>query len=649
MFDSNDVKWFNQQLFSYSDTKLNSNGTIKLTLTTSSKEGLNFNSPGILLTISNQLSKSVLLRIEHLYDIVESFDIIYKMFVNNDPNIFGVEFERRYSKNTSVILKTMKREDSGEIIIRFMLQSGLNDLTYVDFKFRIFQAIYKLISNFTDSYLNICFSLLSKQIDTFNLDFIRDTPITLKSILSNLNTIKYSELTESSAQLKIPEITEQTITNKEKTDKDLSELNEFLGRDMNNIKVPGITEIGTKEYKPDVKSKFILNVLDKNLYNFQKFLVSIKDNPDSLNLIIQFIKSGYSDDFDVLPGIKDDEYKSAVYVSEVIWKSIILLHERNKTQIPYGTHVIFYNPENIPPENVDLAFDLLMLMSYIKVLRTKLEDRTPDYVENCSMFYTQFRYLMAILCFSFIRNQDPTQVSNIILNRFKDYNKIGFFDYYNTKLENFNCKPITSSDIMKVHNDFFEKFLEITKNVIDLHADLYKDKNLIIPPNSEFNREQIINEIIPLQILKHIGDDLSTYKDKFSETIFSLFSVDSKEKPKEEEKKKEEKSNIIRYIESNKDKVPENEYRFLMKSLRKLKSKNFKFEEHEISYIEFEDEIIKALHVWKPEDDSKLMSNYGYFLKCCEDCILDKQQILSLASAKIENSTWSEIDMFLGK
>jgi hypothetical protein len=111
MFDQSKVNWFNQILFNYSDTKLNSNGTIKLNLSVNSKEGFNsFSPPSLLLSISNQLSKSLSLRIEHLYDIVETFEVIYKMYTNNDPNIYGVEFERAYGKNTSLILKVMKRK-----------------------------------------------------------------------------------------------------------------------------------------------------------------------------------------------------------------------------------------------------------------------------------------------------------------------------------------------------------------------------------------------------------------------------------------------------------------------------------------------------------------------------------------------------------
>jgi len=659
MFDQSKVNWFNQILFFYSDTKLNSNGTMKLNLSVNSKEGHNsFSSPSLLLTISNQLSKSLSLRIEHMYDIVETFEIIYKMYINNDQNIYGVEFERAYGKNTSLILKVMKKVDSGEVIFRLMLQSGLNDLTFIDFRFRIFQAVYKLFVNFTDSYTNICFDLLNKSIDEHNLERIKEIPITLKAILSNLNSIKISgDLPASSAPI------EKIYSNIDKTNKEISELNEFLGRDMTNIKVPGIDILkpkepirdidgtreyipkitGTKEYTIDIKSKFVLKVLNCDLYNLQKFLISIKDSSNSLKSIVEFIKSGYSEELDLLPGIKETEYNSSIYISEVIWKSIILLHNNKSKQIPYGTHVIFYKTEQIQTDNSDLAFDLLMLMSYIKILRIRMEDRTPNYIENFSMFYIQFRYLMAILCFSFIRNQDPTKVSNIVANRFKDYNKIGFFNHYNNKLENFNCQPITEADILKVHNDFFEKFLEIKKDVIDLHEELYKNGNLSIPPNSEFNREQIINEIIPLQVLRHTGEDLNLFKDKFSEKVFSTISA-----KKEEPNQKEEKSNIIRYVEANKDKVPENELKFFLKVLRKLKNKNFKFEKYSISYIEFEDEIIKALHVWKPEDDPKLINNYGHFLKCCEDCILTKQQILSL-SEKVEDSAWSNIDAFLRK
>jgi len=649
MFDQAEVKWFNQVLFNYIDTSLNSNGTMKLILSVSSKEGLNFNSPCLLLSISNQLSKPLLLRIEHMYDIVENFDLIYKMYTQQDQNIFGVEFERKYAKNTTLILKTMKKVDSGELIFRLILQSGLNDLTFIDFRFRIFQAIYKLFTNFTDSYTNICFGLLNKQIDTFNLEAIKDIPLTLKAILSNLNSIKVPENpSNGSAQLKIPEESEQLNINKITTDKTIAELDEFLGRDMKNIKVPGIEEIGTKEYKPEITSKFVLNVLDKNLYNLQKFLTSIKDKSNALEAIINFIKSGYQENFNPLPEIKENEYNSTTYLSEVIWKTIILLYQKNQTPIPYGAHVIYYKNEQNQPDNVSLAFDLLLLMSYIKVLRTRLEDKTPDYIENCSMFYMQFRYLMGVLCFSFIRkNQDATQVSNIIKNRFTDYNKIGFFDYYNNKLENFNCKPITEIDILKDHNDFFEKLSTIKKDVIELHEELYRNGNLTIPPNSEFNREQIINEIIPLQILRHTGEDLELYKSKYSENLISMFAI-KKEAPIKEEKPKEEKSNIVRYIEANKDKIPEKDLKFLLKVLKKLKNKNFKFEEREFSYIEFEDEIIKALHVWKPEDDTKLINNYSHFLKCCEECLLTKQQILSL-SAKVESSSWSNIDMFLEK
>jgi hypothetical protein len=642
MIDSSETRWFNQVLFSYADNNLNSNGTIKMLLSVNSKDLSSYNSPSLLLNISNQLSKSLSLRIEHIYDIVENFNLIYDLYLKNDSNIFGIEFERKYNRNTSLLLKIMKKVDTEEIIFRLMLQSGLNDLTYVDFRFRIFQAIFKIFKNFSDSYTNICFNLLNKQIDHINLEPIREIPITLKAMLSTMNR------GASFVQPKIEEMSTEIINNTKETDKYVQELDHFLGKNMSNIKVAAIDEPKTKDIKPVISSKFITNGINYNLFNLKKFLFDNQESKNTVYLIHEFIKNVYGLDYNPLPGITDQEMRSTHYLSEIISKTYITQHKLKRTQIPYGTHVLFYKPDNITETHVDMAFDILLFMTYMKIFRTYMEDRTPDYIENGSLFYIQLRYFFGIYCYSFIKNQESSQLSNIIVSRFKDYSKVGVFTSFSQKLADFNCKPIHEVEILKVHNDFFDKFSNIEKTVIELHKELKENGSVVLDPIVEYNREQISNEIVPLEILKRCEEDLSSHKSLYSEDIFRLFYEEQPKKSIEDIKK--EKTNLVRYIKDNRVRTPKKMYKRLIEELKDLGNKNYVFDFSKYSYVECEDEIIRALHIWKPLDDSKLTTNYVYFLKCCEDCLLDKHQILSLYDpnksviAANDSGGWGSID-----
>ncbi|MHA1873473.1 MAG: hypothetical protein ACTSVB_05100, partial [Candidatus Heimdallarchaeaceae archaeon] len=315
-------------------------------------------------------------------------------------------------------------------------------------------------------------------------------------------------------------------------------------------------------------------------------------------------------------------------------------HIKNSSPIPTSTPILKYkitSPKIIKDENMDLAYDLLLIFAYTRNLRNRMSDKSSDFIVNKSNFYLQMRCYLDVFCFSFLEKSDKTQLRSIINNRYKYYDSIGVFDYYKEMLKKHNCSDISILDIDTFVDEVCEKVIGKSIYITDQHDTLVESNSFRIPSKNNFTLEQITNEVIPLEVDEKMGVDS---KDKnASPEVLNWFAA--KSEPKVTKTKKEKTSNIIRFVTHYRNEIPEQHREGFLEWLKIKASENFSFSDCEFPLAEFGGNIIKGLYLWKPLDDNKLVNNYKYFWSQYEGCMLDKNHILAL-DEKVEDEKSDE-------
>jgi hypothetical protein len=280
------------------------------------------------------------------------------------------------------------------------------------------------------------------------------------------------------------------------------------------------------------------------------------------------------------------------------------------------------------------------MSGYIRTLRRRLEDKISDANENKSIFHLKFRCFLDPFCYSFLEKSDMTQLSSIIVNRFKYFDSIGVFDEYKNTLQMHTCSNITEQDILSYVNEVNEKVIGKSLFVLELHDNVQRSNKLRIGANSNFNKEQIINEIVPLEIAESLGQDTSGIE--VSDEIKQFFK--GKTTPKVE-KKIESKNHLARVVGTLTTDIPEQYREGFLEWIKEFDTKNFVFDD-KFPYQEFGDELIKALYVWKPEDDKRIGSSLKYYRTRINDEVMEKQFILAVDEPKKEEGQvdFSNID-----
>jgi len=140
---------------------------------------------------------------------------------------------------------------------------------------------------------------------------------------------------------------------------------------------------------------------------------------------------------------------------------------------------------------------------------------------------------------------------------------------------------------------------------------------------------------VPLEIAEVLGQDTSGIE--VSDEIKNFF------KGKKETKNKvvpEKKNHLVRVVGTLKNDIPDQYKEDFIEWIKEFDSKNFVFD-NKFPYVEFGDDLIKALYVWKPEDDSRIASSLKHYQTQIENEVMEKQYILAVD----ENKDQSEISL----
>lgn len=620
-----EVQWFSTPLVTYKDTKFGTDGYLRISLSTNTKDFKNFNPPMLNISIGQTYQKACNLNIISAKDLVEALVEFSKAHEDTKPQIrrkISSSIELHISRNPEVII--------------FQLFSNETDHTQVGMDFSTLSAIFHVFKAHVSKYYDTCVGLLMKSIDSEYRQIpgmIRGMPA---QILSSNNLDSGAPDANAPDPQKVKE-TEMTIEN----------LDEFLGgENMDNVKV---NELESDKPKPikEIDSKFVKNFLKNDLRNLETILNNTS-NFEEIGLKIMQDGRYNIEGFFMLPGISDEEIKSLSYISQILVNTIERSYVEFDSPIPSFTPILKYKVKDFMDENLELAYDLLLFSGYVRNLRRRLEDKIGDARENKALFHLKFRCFLDPYYFSFLEKSDRTQLSSIIVNRFKYYNSIGVFDEYKNILRSNNCPDINYQDISTFVDEVCDKVVGKGLFILDQHDKLMSQNNVKIGSNSNFTKEQIINEIVPLEVAEKLGKELTSIEG-ISDEVKNFFKSRGKVSAEKQTTQIEKANHLVRVVGTLKKDIPERFREEFQEWIKEFKNKNFVFDD-KYPYAEFGDELIKALYIWKPENDPQIANSLKHFQTLIKNEVMEKQYILALDDKKPETSeaNFDEINWDMG-
>jgi len=248
------------------------------------------------------------------------------------------------------------------------------------------------------------------------------------------------------------------------------------------------------------------------------------------------------------------------------------------------------------------------------------------------------------MVYSFLEPSKSKIIFNIICTNFEKYSELGFFNHYQKILKDNNALEITTKDIFEFCNELNSKVLSkgaLEKNINTKHDELFKSGFLKIKSDNNLTLEQIINELIPLEILEKNGVDLREGTDSrknilsnitVTEQVLELFNQNNVKQESSIEKKKE--SNVLKTVKFFNNEVPERYRKEFFEYIENLKNDNYNFQNGKFESEELGENIVKTLYVWN--ESEKKEEPLTTFRSKLEECILTKELII-VGQIKQEN------------
>jgi len=386
--------------------------------------------------------------------------------------------------------------------------------------------------------------------------------------------------------------------------------------------------------------------LKSDISNFENIILSIcrEDDPTSKFLDIVRMSLKTNDNFKFLPDISDDDYKSSLYIGKLIFNTNLKNYIEKSIKIKNSVPALKYKPETEDIDNLNLAYDLLLIMGYLKITKERLELKESDAQINKSITYLATRCFTDILYMSFLNLKNVDALKNIIMSRFKIYKENGFFKSFEDKTTSYGLALINYTDISIFVDSILSKILNNEEYLKLLHNKYYESRILKIPYVNKISLEQIINEAIKLEVdIKTIDNlDINKYLENVNNEEIKKYLL-SNEVIKE--RKKRTDSNILRYVKFFDNEIPENEKEEFYRYIESLKvTDDVEYSKFNLSY--FGDNIVKGIYEWN-ESPNREEIYTTYFSKC--EQTINKRLILNKVGIEVKNEETSENEDWLSE
>jgi len=634
MYSNNeDFNWFSQTLVTHKDKFYGTDGYLRVSIGTGTESYKSFNSPVIGISISNQYQKNYNLSYSNVVDLINTLKLIKQQTNGNNS-----EIQRKYKKDLTLHIKFFVERNNNDSVVEIRLITSETDFTKIIIPMKVFSIVIKSLQHFSENYFDLCNQLLIQSIQAKPLEIIQQLPGLIKGISSQIVSVENSSnetYLDSGESSSVPKEDQE---NAQKTKSTIDDLENFLGEDLENIKISEIEEEEKKKPVVEINSPFTNNLIKNDLFNLEGMINNhtLNDNPIQTfaDEVQKQLSTHLTDDFTLLPEITEDDLKSISYLTKLYYKIAYRSYLSNNSPFPSTMPVFKYPVEKAKDENLEIAYDLLLFNLYIRLIRSRLESKVLDQTKNLSLFHIQLRCITDPFVFSFITN--TKQLNSIIINRYKYYVELGVFDHYVKLLEDSHCSLIQEQEISSAVEEVGGKIINKSMNINKLHELMIPKNKLRLTTKNKFSLEQITKELIPMEVEEKLGIDVLNEdfliqinkNTPISEEIIDLFNHEVKAKPKSNVKQKYN-NNLERVVIFFNNEIPKQYHDEFIKFIRDNDNKSINFNDIQFPLDEFGENIIKALYIWNPEDDPKLIKSYKHLQVSIEEEIMDKKLILT--------------------
>jgi len=578
--------WFNQTLLTYKDKSEGTNAYLRISISSNTTDFVSFSPPNMSFQISDNLNKSSHINYSNSRDLINSF----KEIVKTDPKILfnntsGFQIKKRYQKNQNLIFE-FKTNINEEYVLVIFIKNNETDFSSIIIPANMIKDIIQLLSEFNKNYIQLADSLALRSI-SFQLTKLDDITREIKGMQSR---IEGAVIPDGGGAAPEPSPLNDNVV--KETELTMDNLNEFLGENMQNIKVAeidGANTIVEKNNVQEINSSFVEKVLKNDLSSLEPIIM----NKTHVGEFANFLESQLPEVFNVIPDVTEDNMKSLIYISNLFINFKEKIYIEQGVPIPISAPILKYQVIDSTPDNLFLAFDLFLIQAYIKVFRMKMENKEADPYVNKSLYHLKLRCITDPLIYSFIDKMTIIELSSVISSRFLYYNSVGFFNPYVKILEDNSCSNITLSDIKSFIDNVCEKGFN-TPYIEELHNSQIETNHLRLSAKNNFNIEQIINEIIPLEIEEKLKHEL--YFEEVSDEVKNLF----KQKIKGPTVKKENNLNPIQIYTEYFTKEFDDQTK-IVDFLSDYGDKKIDLSAFPFPLNELDEMAVKGLFLWDPE------------------------------------------------
>jgi hypothetical protein len=639
--------WFNQILLHHKDTFYGTNGNLEISMSSNTSDYKTYSSVTLNFSITNEKIRKVYsINFQNALDLNKAFKGIYEdesNFVEKRP----VEVVRKYYSDKAIKFGFLRLNNDKVVAISIVNSSS--DFTNIIIQSNVFECFLFFLKSFITDYLKLNCDFTSKFILSELLEQNKMLKDGIKSIPSSIiNGVGNNGIGKCSPEL--IEADEQVVNSMSEMELTLNDLDKFLGENLSNIIIPEIAKIeNEKIIEKSVElltSDFVKNVLKGKLVNLENIMSSCSSTPFPSLCFGERVMNESASQFELLPGIEADELKSLAYLSKSFYNNMFFRYLDDGVPIPAGIPLLKYMPKSSVPENISLAYDLLLISSYIKVLRSKLEMKERDCQKNKSLFHMSLRLFTDIYSFSFLELiSDKLTIKNCITERFRQYDQNGFFDDYKKILSDYRLDQVTCKEIEGVVDEIKSKVIGTQLFVTEVHNQYYSNAFLLVSSKNNLNLEQITETLNPLQSQIYKKKINPKNKELLISFIESNYDVKNESiKPVIDiiknsgvdssafRKVKERETNILKISKFYINDIPEKYKADFIEHVRNFKDENFDFSDSNFPIEEFNEPILKAIYIWNMYDKSM---SYADFVVKIENTSMSKDLILSKYRAPI--------------
>jgi len=631
MSNNDDKKWLNRELFWYKDNKYNTDCTIRISVSSSTEDDKNFSAPNLSLVLIDNVKISRFMRLcfNDIICVCEKLNTIFR----NEVQAFQTGSIINLQKYDHWFGIKFQLGSNGEEIVVIAIVYNDTDKAQIAVSKDTFFSILTLFKYFKDNFWKIGTDLQNSYILSESLNYTKGIEKQLKLLPSLINSVN-------------PSVQISNISIPNEPDEEVSEDTNILLNDFEKFTtesdpiIPELNQLSdqhieNKETEQEPIQEFNSPLLDTalacNIVNFENMMNTITVGQEwGTELFINAIKIpvAYKDDFKYLPGLTETDKKSFSYICKTRYMNALRNYIDNSIPVPPSFNILKYKPSEIKPENIELSYDLLMILSYIQSMRSILETRVSEAKEgNKALLCAATRCYIDPLIFSFIENQEPSVIKSCVLSRFRHYHSKGFFSAFEKHNEFNQVRKVNITDVAS----FLEKLTGILKSypyIETVHSNMFKNGGVVLPYQNNFTIEQITNEIVPLQVTILLGGEINP-KDEKIKKLFDKNEKKDKSKPitiKQTKEPSKYVSLIDRFI-NDVDFIKQIPESFKNEFLDHIKTVEGEYDYTKFSIEELGDDIVKALYTWNELENKKV--SYSQFRSLIEECIMKKEDIIA--------------------